>query len=160
MSNRHLFVFLPLTALITLSGQPTAAQSQGRLLGVPQNAIGGSLPLVAADPTTGAQTTLASLPFSCFRSSAFDSTTGHYFLAGDNCQTGASQILTVDTTTGAVVSNVSNPSDIVALQFDLAQSSTTEPGRQTVYCNFAYSALACLRMGMSGSASFQRAKKS
>jgi hypothetical protein len=28
------------------------------------------------------------------------------------------------------------------------------------YCNFAYSALACLRMGMSGSASFHRAKKS
>ena len=28
------------------------------------------------------------------------------------------------------------------------------------YCSFAYSALACFRMGMSGSASFQRAKKS
>ena len=28
------------------------------------------------------------------------------------------------------------------------------------HCNFAYSALACFRMGMSGSASFQRAKKS
>src|ERR1022692_4021304 len=28
------------------------------------------------------------------------------------------------------------------------------------YCNFAYSALACFRMGMSGSASFQRVKKS
>jgi hypothetical protein len=28
------------------------------------------------------------------------------------------------------------------------------------YCSFAYSALACLRMGMSGSASFQRVKKS
>jgi hypothetical protein len=27
------------------------------------------------------------------------------------------------------------------------------------YCNFAYSALACFRMGMSGSASFQRAKE-
>jgi hypothetical protein len=29
-----------------------------------------------------------------------------------------------------------------------------------LYCNFANSALACLRMGMSGSASFQRARKS
>jgi len=28
------------------------------------------------------------------------------------------------------------------------------------YCSFAYSALACFRMGMSGSASFQRLKKS
>jgi len=28
------------------------------------------------------------------------------------------------------------------------------------YCSFAYSALACLRMGMSASASFQRVKKS
>src|ERR1700678_2015340 len=28
------------------------------------------------------------------------------------------------------------------------------------YCSFAYSALACLRMGMSGSASFQRVRKS
>ena len=28
------------------------------------------------------------------------------------------------------------------------------------YCSFAYSALASFRMGMSGSASFQRAKKS
>src|SRR5438874_1225399 len=28
------------------------------------------------------------------------------------------------------------------------------------YCSFAYSALACFRMGMSGSASFQRARKS
>jgi hypothetical protein len=28
------------------------------------------------------------------------------------------------------------------------------------YCNFAYSALASFRMGMSGSASFQRAKTS
>src|SRR6266513_3184277 len=27
------------------------------------------------------------------------------------------------------------------------------------YCNFAYSALACFKMGMSGSASFQRVKK-
>jgi hypothetical protein len=30
----------------------------------------------------------------------------------------------------------------------------------TCYCNFAYSALACFRMGMSGSASFQRVRKS
>ena len=30
---------------------------------------------------------------------------------------------------------------------------------QEPYCNFAYSALACFRMGMSGSASFQIAKK-
>ena len=30
----------------------------------------------------------------------------------------------------------------------------------TSYCNFAYSALACFRMGMSGSASFQRLRKS
>ena len=28
------------------------------------------------------------------------------------------------------------------------------------YCSLAYSALACFRMGMSGSASFQRARKS
>ena len=28
------------------------------------------------------------------------------------------------------------------------------------YCNFAYSAFACFRMGMSGSASFQRVRKS
>jgi hypothetical protein len=28
------------------------------------------------------------------------------------------------------------------------------------YCSFAYSALACFRMGMSGSASFQSARKS
>jgi hypothetical protein len=28
------------------------------------------------------------------------------------------------------------------------------------YCSFAYSALACSRMGMSGSASFQRVRKS
>jgi len=28
------------------------------------------------------------------------------------------------------------------------------------YCNFAYSALACFRMGMSGSASFQSVRKS
>ena len=28
------------------------------------------------------------------------------------------------------------------------------------YCSFAYSTLACFRMGMSGSASFQRARKS
>jgi len=28
------------------------------------------------------------------------------------------------------------------------------------YCNFAYSALACFRMGISGSASFQRVRKS
>ena len=28
------------------------------------------------------------------------------------------------------------------------------------YCNFAYSLLACFRMGMSGSASFQRVRKS
>ena len=28
------------------------------------------------------------------------------------------------------------------------------------YCNFAYSALACFRMGMSGSASFQSMRKS
>ena len=28
------------------------------------------------------------------------------------------------------------------------------------YCNFAYSALACFGMGMSGSASFQRVRKS
>ena len=27
------------------------------------------------------------------------------------------------------------------------------------YCNFVYSALACFRMGMSGSASFQRVRK-
>jgi hypothetical protein len=30
----------------------------------------------------------------------------------------------------------------------------------TGYCSFAYSALACFRMGMSGSASFQRVRKS
>ena len=30
----------------------------------------------------------------------------------------------------------------------------------TAYCSFAYSALACFRMGMSGSASFQRVRKS
>jgi hypothetical protein len=30
----------------------------------------------------------------------------------------------------------------------------------STYCNFAYSALACFRMGMSGSASFQRVRKS
>ena len=29
-----------------------------------------------------------------------------------------------------------------------------------LYCNFAYSTLACFRMGMSGSASFHKAKKS
>jgi ABC-type hemin transport system ATPase subunit len=28
--------------------------------------------------------------------------------------------------------------------------------QRSFHCNFAYSALACLRMGMSGSASFQR----
>jgi Beta-galactosidase trimerisation domain len=38
----------------------------------------------------------------------------------------------------------------------LTQRPTTNQG----YCNFAYSALACLRMGMSGSASFQSVKKS
>ena len=32
--------------------------------------------------------------------------------------------------------------------------------KRRTYCNFAYSALASFRMGMSGSASFQRAKKS
>jgi redox-sensitive bicupin YhaK (pirin superfamily) len=32
--------------------------------------------------------------------------------------------------------------------------------RTTSYCSFAYSALACFRRGMSGSASFQRARKS
>ena len=31
---------------------------------------------------------------------------------------------------------------------------------QSLHCSFAYSALASFRMGMSGSASFQRAKKS
>jgi hypothetical protein len=31
---------------------------------------------------------------------------------------------------------------------------------QLSYCNFPYSALACFRMGMSGSASFQRLRKS
>jgi hypothetical protein len=31
---------------------------------------------------------------------------------------------------------------------------------QNGYCNFPYSALASFRMGMSGSASFQRARKS
>jgi hypothetical protein len=33
-------------------------------------------------------------------------------------------------------------------------------GLELCYCSFAYSALASFRMGMSGSASFQRAKKS
>jgi hypothetical protein len=33
-------------------------------------------------------------------------------------------------------------------------------GRMSAHCSFAYSALACLRMGMSGSASFQRVRKS
>ena len=32
--------------------------------------------------------------------------------------------------------------------------------RCRTYCNFAYSALACLRMGMSASASFQSVRKS
>ena len=32
--------------------------------------------------------------------------------------------------------------------------------RSRYYCSFAYSALASFKMGMSGSASFQRAKKS
>ena len=31
---------------------------------------------------------------------------------------------------------------------------------QSSHCSFAYSALACFRMGMSGSASFQRVRKS
>ena len=31
-----------------------------------------------------------------------------------------------------------------------------KPNHATIYCSFAYSALACFRMGMSGSASFQR----
>jgi hypothetical protein len=39
-----------------------------------------------------------------------------------------------------------------------APSQTERPER--THCNFAYSALACFRMGMSGSASFQRARKS
>jgi len=41
-------------------------------------------------------------------------------------------------------------------------SLNSEPlgGTLSRYCSFAYSALACFRMGMSGSASFQRAKKS
>jgi hypothetical protein len=32
------------------------------------------------------------------------------------------------------------------------------PGTVANYCNFAYSALACFRMGISGSASFQRVR--
>jgi hypothetical protein len=35
-----------------------------------------------------------------------------------------------------------------------------QPVNLRTYCNFANSALACSRMGMSGSASFQRVKKS
>src|SRR5207253_7564281 len=34
------------------------------------------------------------------------------------------------------------------------------PNAHRVYCSFAHSALACLRMGMSGSASFQSVRKS
>ena len=37
------------------------------------------------------------------------------------------------------------------------QKQKTNP---SPYCNFAYSALACFRMGMSGSASFQSVRKS
>jgi hypothetical protein len=36
----------------------------------------------------------------------------------------------------------------------------TPPLSERSYCNFAYSALACFRMGMSGSASFQSVRKS
>src|ERR1700730_13977256 len=41
-----------------------------------------------------------------------------------------------------------------------ALSTPTTTTTSQPYCSFAYSALACLRTGMSGSASFQRAKKS
>src|SRR5580693_5091321 len=43
----------------------------------------------------------------------------------------------------------------------LLTSSFIGPVRNRVilYCSFAYSALACFRMGMSGSASFQRMRK-
>ena len=37
---------------------------------------------------------------------------------------------------------------------------TSDEAALSRYCKFAYSAFACFRMGMSGSASFQRAKKS
>ena len=40
------------------------------------------------------------------------------------------------------------------------QSRCTSHERRCSYCSFAYSALACFRMGMSGSASFQRVRKS
>ena len=40
-------------------------------------------------------------------------------------------------------------------------SNKTSTGQlQSSHCSFAYSALASFRMGMSGSASFQRARKS
>jgi hypothetical protein len=44
--------------------------------------------------------------------------------------------------------------------YNNARTSTLRRKRTQDYFNFAYSALACLRMGMSGSASFQRPKKS
>jgi hypothetical protein len=41
------------------------------------------------------------------------------------------------------------------------RANSKQPGRTfPFYCSFAYSALACFRMGMSGSASFQRVKNS
>jgi hypothetical protein len=41
-----------------------------------------------------------------------------------------------------------------------SKSLASDEGFFLFYCIFAYSALACLRMGMSGSASFQSVKKS
>ena len=48
----------------------------------------------------------------------------------------------------------------VSSELRLQSGRKNHRGRCRYHCNFAYSALASLRMGMSGSASFQRVRKS
>ena len=50
--------------------------------------------------------------------------------------------------------------DAQAVRFDASHRLETTTMVLSAYGSFAYSAFACFRMGMSGSASFQRVKKS
>jgi hypothetical protein len=46
------------------------------------------------------------------------------------------------------------------VSFDKNSKQTTQKTNSRPYCNFAYSALAAMRIGMSGSASFHSVRKS
>ena len=68
-----------------------------------------------------------------------------------------SGLLTIRPDINSYPTDLRFPSDVPIIGFQCPRLFWVERGN---YCSFAYSALACFRMGMSGSASFQSVRKS